>query len=95
MITLTDRAGSALSQSLTEEDRITGKLFRFKLLDDTTVEIHKEVPAEDDHTLEHGGYPVLAVPEQVTSLFDDLQVDIAPAPDGESMALVIKSGKDG
>ena len=92
MINLTDRAGSALSKSLTEEDRVTGKVFRFKLLEDTTVELTKEVPDEGDEQLEHEGYPVLAVPSDVSTAFDSLNVDVAPSPDGKSMNLVIKSG---
>jgi hypothetical protein len=93
VITLTDRAASALSQSLSEEDRINGKVFRFKLRDGSTVEVHKEEPAVEDETLEHNGYPVLAVPSDVTAVFDNLTVDIAPTPEGD-MALVIKSGKE-
>ena len=94
MISLTERAGFALNESLSEEDRVTGKIFKVRLLDDRTVELQKEVPIETDETLEHNGYPVLAIPSEIVSVFDNLSVDVAPAPDGQSMALVIKSGNE-
>ena len=94
MITLTDRAGSALASSLSEEDRVNGVIFRFNLLDDSSVELEKAAPVEGDETLEHEGYPVLAVPGAITSAFEDLKVDVTPAPDGQSMNLVIKTGEE-
>lgn len=93
MITITDQAASALSQSLSEEERINGKIFRFRLIDSSTIEVHKEEPATQDETLEHDGYPVLAVPQEVREVFDNLTIDVAPTPEGD-MALVIKSGEE-
>ena len=94
MISLTERAGLALSQSLSEEDRITGRIFRLGLLDSATVELQKRVPAHDDETLEHVGYPVLAIPNEIASVVQSLEVDVAPSPGGNGLDLVVKTGEE-
>ena len=93
MISLTERAGYALSQILTEEDRVTGRIFRLELVDGSNVELMKRTPSEDDVTLEHEGYPVLAVPNELASAVQSLNVDLAPSQNGDGMALVVKTGK--
>ena len=93
MISLTERAGYALSQILTEEDRVTGRIFRLELVEGSKVELMKGTPAEDDVTLKHEGYLVLAVPSELASAVQSLNVDLAPSQNGDGMALVVKTGK--
>ena len=93
MITITQQATFALSQGLSEEDRVLGRIFRINLHNGSTIELQKDSPAESDEQLEHDGYPVLAVPNEITNTFDSLSIDIAPSPDGDGVALVIKSGR--
>ena len=83
---------SPLSNSLSEEDRITGRIFRFDVKSGGTISVDKSVPVHDDAQLEHNGYPVLAVPREVQQLAKNLVIDVSPSPDGMAMRLVIKSG---
>ena len=91
MIQISERAGMALSRNLSEEDRISGRIFRFNLSDDARIEVDKAIPYPDDEQLEYQGYPVLAVPPEILRLDDQLHVDITPTADGQAIALVVKS----
>jgi hypothetical protein len=92
MIQVTEQAATLLREQLSQQDTSEGQAFRFVDAGEGQVGLGISPPQEGDVEIRHEEQPVLYVPSELASTFDNATVDVAPTQDG--VGLVFRPSTD-